>query len=117
MEKMKSVITIDEYPRCSVKRNLFIEMKTLKLDMVKDWKCSLQFSTQISKHKTTFINIYKDTDVDNQIIVLNYVYHYHLNDNLIIKLYKKSKKENKVIGTSKISINQSLLTKINEKTS
>ena len=116
MEKMKSVITIDEYPRCSVKRNLFIEMKTLKLDMVKDWKCSLQFSTQISKHKTTFINIYKDTDVDNQIIVLNYVYHYHLSDNLIIKLYKKSKKENKVIGTSKISINQSLLTKINEKT-
>ena len=115
MEKMKSIISIDEYPRCSIKRNLFIEMKTLKLELVKDWNCSIIFSTQISKHKTSSVKIYKDADVSNQTIVLNYVYNYHLNDFLIVKLYKKSKKDSTVIGTAKIPINQCMLMKIQHK--
>ncbi|BFU23702.1 hypothetical protein EHI8A_202970 [Entamoeba histolytica HM-1:IMSS-B] len=107
---MKGVINNEECPRCSIKRNLFIKINKTKLEIgEKEWICSIQFISSISKSKSSFIPLLKGENRYDEVIIFPYIHYYNLNDFLLIKLFKKSKKENKQIGGCKFSLQETFI--------
>ncbi|ELP89807.1 hypothetical protein EIN_425390 [Entamoeba invadens IP1] len=105
---MKST-SAEELPRCSLKRvlNITLRQTTINIDDT-TWSLSLQFCTQQSKNKTSLMPIPLGIKKVEEVITLPYVHTHLLKDLLIVKLYKKQKKENVVIATTKVSLQRIL---------